>query len=142
ARNLLLLGDPLQLPQVALASHPGTSGGSALQHLLGNATTMPADRGVFLTETRRMHPDVCMFISDNIYEGRLNSHDSCAAQDTEFGTGLRWIRAEHEGRSTYAAEEVELVHAEIRRLLGTKWMNQHGEASPLTVRDFLVVAAY
>ncbi|MDK3257000.1 TM0106 family RecB-like putative nuclease [Blastococcus capsensis] len=142
ARNLLLLGDPLQLPQVAQASHPGTSGGSALQHLLGAAVTMPPDRGVFLTETRRMHPDVCTFISDNIYEGRLSSHINCAVQDTEFGTGLRWLRAEHEGHSTHAAEEVELVHAEIRRLLGTKWVNQHGEASPLTVRDFLVVAPY
>ncbi len=142
ARNLLLFGDPLQLPQVAQASHPGTSGGSALQHLLGNATTMPPDRGVFLTETRRMHPDVCAFISDHIYEGRLSSHDSCAVQDTESGTGLRWLRAEHNGRSTHAAEEAELVHAEIRRLLGTKWVNQHGQTSPLTVRDFLVVAPY
>lgn len=142
AGNLLLLGDPLQLPQVAQASHPGTSGGSALQHLLGDAKTMPRERGVFLTETRRMHPDVCVFISDHIYEGRLSSHDSCAGQSTEFGTGLRWIRAEHEGRSTSAAEEVKLVRDEILRLLGTKWVNQKGEAAPLTVRDFLVVAPY
>ncbi len=142
AKNLLLLGDPLQLPQVAQASHPGSSGGSALQHLLGDAVTMPADRGVFLTETRRMHPDVCTFISDNIYESRLTSHASCAVQATEYGTGLRWLQAEHQGCSTSSAEEVELVHAEIRRLLGTTWVNQHGAASPLTVRDFLVVAPY
>jgi len=142
AGNLLLLGDPLQLPQVAQASHPGTSGGSALQHLLGDATTMPATRGVFLAETRRMHPDVCTFISDNIYESRLSSHTSCAIQATQSGTGLRWLRAEHTGCSTYAAEEVELVHAEIRRLLGTTWVDQHGTATPLTVRDFLVVAPY
>jgi len=142
AGNLLLLGDPLQLPQVAQASHPGTSGGSVLQHLLGDATTMPATRGVFLTETRRMHPDVCTFISDNIYESRLSSHTSCALQATQSGTGLRWLRAEHTGCSTYAAEEVELVHAEIRRLLGTTWVDQHGTATPLTVRDFLVVAPY
>jgi hypothetical protein len=141
-RNLLLLGDPLQLSQVSQASHPGTSGGSALQHLLGDAKTMPPDRGVFLAETRRMHPDVCAFISNNIYEGRLSSHPSCAVQDTAFGTGLRWIRAEHEGNSTQAVEEVELVHAEITRLRGTGWVNQHGEASPLTVKDFLVVAPY
>ncbi len=65
---MLLLGDPLQLPQVAQASHPGSSGRSALEHLLGDDTTMPSDRGVFITETRRMHPDVCRFISDNVYE--------------------------------------------------------------------------
>jgi len=34
------------------------------------------------------------------------------------------------------------VHAEIRRLLGTTWVDQHGTATPLTVRDFLVVAPY
>ena len=142
ARNLLLLGDPLQLAQVSQATHPGTSGRSALEHLLGDDVTMPSDRGVFLAETRRMHPAVCTFISEHIYEGRLSSHLSCARQDTEFGTGLRWLRAEHQGRSTHAAEEVELVHAEVRRLLGTTWVNQHDVQSPLGVADFLVVAPY
>lgn len=142
AYNLLLLGDPLQLPQVAQASHPGTSGGSAMQHLLGEAATMPDDRGVFLTETWRMHPDISTFLSETIYQGRIHSHPSCAVQNTEFGTGLRWIRAEHEGRSSHAAEEVELVHAEVSRLLGTQWVDQHGEASSLAVKDFLVVAPY
>ncbi len=142
ARSLLLLGDPLQLPQVAQASHPGTSGGSALEHLLGEAVTMPQDRGVFLSQTRRMHPDVCGFVSERIYEGRLRSHDSCAQQDTAFGTGLRWLRAEHVGRSTHAVEEVDLVHAEIVRLLGSPWVDQHGVTAPLRVADVLVVAPY
>ena len=35
ATNLILLGDPLQLPQVAQASHPGGSGASVLEHVLG-----------------------------------------------------------------------------------------------------------
>ena len=35
-----------------------------------------------------------------------------------------------------------MVHAEIRRLVGTTWVNQHGASSPLTARDFLVVAPY
>ena len=48
ARNLILLGDPLQLPQVTQASHPGGGGSSVLEHVLGDEATMPADRGVFL----------------------------------------------------------------------------------------------
>ncbi len=142
AKNLVLLGDPLQLPQVAQAVHPGGGGLSVLQHVLGDDVTMPPDRGVFLTETRRMHPNVCRFISDEIYEGRLGSHPSCAQQSTAFGTGLRWLKAGHEGCSTESLEEAQLVAGEIDRLLGTPWVNQHGVTSPLTVQDFMVVAPY
>ncbi len=35
ATNVILLGDPQQLPQVSQASHPGGAGASALEHLLG-----------------------------------------------------------------------------------------------------------
>lgn len=142
AKNVVLLGDPLQLPQVAQAVHPGGGGASVLQHVLGEDVTMPPDRGVFLTETRRMHPDVCRFISDEIYEGRLGSHADCARQRTAFGTGLRWLRADHDGCATESVEEAELVAGEIRRLLGTSWTDRHGLEQLLTVDDFMVVAPY
>jgi predicted RecB family nuclease len=142
AKNIVLLGDPLQLPQVAQAVHPGFGGSSGLEHVLGDDVTLPADRGVFLTQTRRMHPDVCTFISEEIYEGRLKSHPDCARQDTQFGTGLRWLQADHAGRSTESIEEAQLVATEIRRLLGTPWVNQHGDTNPLTAADFMVVAPY
>ena len=142
ARNIVLLGDPLQLPQVAQAVHPGGGGASVLQHVLGDDVTMPPDRGVFLTETRRMHPDVCRFISEEIYEGRLGSHPDCARQATAFGTGLRWLPADHDDCATESLEEAELVAAEIHRLLGTPWVDRHGVTNPLTVDDFMVVAPY
>ena len=142
ARNLVLLGDPLQLPQVSQAAHPGGSGLSVLEHVLGDDVTIPPDRGVFIQETRRMHPDVCSFISDEIYQGRLTSHASCEAQGTQFGTGLRWIRAEHAGRTSLAPEEADLVRTEIGRLMGTPWTNADGESRPLTAHDFMVVAPY
>jgi uncharacterized protein len=142
ARNLVLLGDPLQLPQVAQAVHPGGSGLSVLEHVLGENVTLPPDRGAFLTETRRMHPDVCDFISHEIYEDRLTSHKSCSQQTTNFGTGLRWIKAHHDNRTTESPEEAEEVASEILRLIGTSWTNQHGERQPLTVDDFMVVAPY
>ncbi len=92
ARNVVLLGDPLQLAQVSQATHPGISGQSALEHLLRGEDTIADDRGVFLKETRRMHPDVCRFISDRIYGGRLESFADCARQTPTVGTGLRWLR--------------------------------------------------
>ena len=142
AMNIVLLGDPLQLPQVAKAVHPGGGGLSVLEHVLGSDVTLPPDRGVFLTQTRRMHPDVCQFISEEIYEGRLESHPDCARQSTEFGTGLRWLKADHSGRSTESLEEAQLVSSAIRRLLGTQWVNQDNVTSRLTAHDFMVVAPY
>jgi predicted RecB family nuclease len=142
AKNVVLLGDPLQLSQVAKAEHPGGSGASVLQHVLGEHLTIPNDQGVFITETWRMHPDVCQFISQQIYEGRLTSNECCEVQDTTFGTGLRWIEARHSRRSTESIEEVELVLEQISRMVGTEWVNQEGRRAPLEARDFMVVAPY
>jgi uncharacterized protein len=142
ARSMLLLGDPLQLSQVAKAEHPGGSGASALQHVLGEHLTVPDSQGVFLAETWRLHPDVCRFISQQIYEGRLTSHESCVQQSTEFGTGLRWLEAHHRRRSTDSPEEAELVAAQIYEMVGTKWVDQQGDVHALSARDFMVVAPY
>src|SRR5262249_22571223 len=73
AKEVRLLGDPLQLAQVSQAVHPDHSGDSVLQHLLGEHATIPDDRGLFLQHTWRMHPDVCRFVSEVVYEGRLES---------------------------------------------------------------------
>ena len=142
ARSLLLLGDPLQLAQVSQAEHPGGSGASVLEHVLGEHATIPATQGVFLSETRRMHPDICAFISQQIYEGRLTSHESCAQQNTEFGTGLRWLRAHHAKRSTESLEEARLVGEQVLSMLGTPWTDQRGRSAALVGADFMVVAPY
>ncbi|MHB1089308.1 MAG: TM0106 family RecB-like putative nuclease [Acidimicrobiales bacterium] len=142
ARNLILLGDPLQLSQVSQAEHPGGSGASVLQHVLGEHATIPSTQGIFIAETRRMHPDVCAFISGQIYEHRLTSHESCAQQGTNFGTGLRWLRASHENCSTESLEEAGLVAAQISEMVNTPWVNQRGEVAPLGAEDFMVVAPY
>ncbi len=142
ARTMILLGDPLQLSQVAKAEHPGGSGASVLQHVLGEHLTIPDTQGVFIAETWRLHPDVCRFISQQIYEGRLTSNESCVQQGTEFGTGLRWLEAHHERRSTQSPEEAALVAKQIAGMVGTKWVNQRGEARALKARDFMVVAPY
>lgn len=143
ARNMLLLGDPLQLAQVSKAEHPNGSGASVLEHVLGDHDTIPPDRGVFLHETRRMHPDVTAFISERIYEGRLESHESCSQQTTAEGTGLRWLRATHDGCSIEAPEEAELIHEQITRLVGTTRTDQDGAEQELDpVKDIMVVAPY
>ncbi|WP_059015780.1 TM0106 family RecB-like putative nuclease [Mycobacterium sp. M26] len=142
ARSLLMLGDPLQLPQVAHANHPGIAGRSVLEHIVEQDVILPPDRGVFIAETRRMHPDVCQFISDQIYEGRLESHPDCAQQSTIVGTGLRWLRAEHRDNKTSSTQEADLIAEELSRLIETDWTDHDGEQKPLRANDFMVVAPY
>ena len=142
ATNVILLGDPQQLPQVSKAIHPGGAGASALEHLLGDEPTVSADRGVLLETTWRMHPDVCEFISEVMYGAKLRSHESCVGQTAAGQTGLRRLRSEHKGRSTESPEEAAIIVAKVAELLGQPWTDQHGVTRPLTTADFMVVAPY
>lgn len=142
ARSVIMLGDPLQLAQVSLASHPGGSGNSALEHVLAGTATIPPERGVFLDTTWRMHPEVCGFLSEQIYDGRLGSHENCARQSVGGQAGLRWIRAEHEHRDTSSPEEAALVADTVRCLRGQTWVDFDGNARPLGAEDVMVVAPY
>jgi predicted RecB family nuclease len=132
ARNLVLVGDPLQLAQVLQGSHPHGADASVLTHLLGEHATIPEDRGIFLERTFRLHPDVCGYISEEFYEGRLHHDPSTEARGTPFGTGLRFIEVAHEGRTQECEEESAAVEAEVGRLL----------AAGVAAGDVMVVAAY
>ena len=81
ARNVVLVGDPQQLDQVIQGTHPAGSGASVLRHLLGDDATVPPDRGLFLERTYRLHPDVCGYISEEFYEGRLEPAPVAARAD-------------------------------------------------------------
>ncbi|MEO5574722.1 MAG: TM0106 family RecB-like putative nuclease [Gaiellaceae bacterium] len=116
ARNLVLVGDPLQLDQVLQGTHPGGSDASVLKHLLGDNATVPPDRGLFLERTFRLHPDICGYISEEFYEGRLEPADVAAERTTPFGTGLRYLAVAHTGNRQESPEEVAVVRAEVARL--------------------------
>lgn len=149
AANLVLLGDPQQLPQVTQADHPGGSGASVLEHMLGGEQTIPPGRGVLLTETWRMHPDVCAFVSERSYEARLHSRDACATRrimatsGTLTGSGLRSIAVEHSGRSQASPEEAAAIAAACADLLaGATVTDDEGITRQLVEPDILVVAPY
>ena len=142
ARNVVLLGDPLQLAQVSQGAHPEGTGASVLEHLLGNEPTVPPHMGLFLERTRRMHPDVCRFISEIVYDGRLHGIPELARQATAFGTGLRFNAVPHAGNAAASFEEAESVAAEIGSMVGAPWTNRYGEERPLRQTDFMVVAPY
>ena len=117
ARNVVLVGDPQQLDQVMQGTHPSGSGTSVLRHLIGEDETIPPDRGLFLERTFRLHPDVCAYISEEFYERRLEPAPVAAERTTPFGTGLRYLPVDHDGNRQKSQEEVEVVKAEVARLL-------------------------
>ena len=116
ARNVVLVGDPQQLDQVIQGTHPSGSGDSVLRHLLGDDATVPPDRGLFLERTYRLHPDICGYISEEFYEGRLEPAPVAAERTTPLGTGLRYLAVEHDGHRQESPEEVAVVRAEVERL--------------------------
>jgi predicted RecB family nuclease len=132
ARNLVLVGDPQQLAQVLQGSHPDGAGVSVLQHLLGADATIPPDRGLFLEQTYRLHPDVCDYISEEFYEGRLRPDPVCSTRTTPFGTGLRFLAAGHDGCRQESQVEAELVAREVERL----------RAAGVPAKEIMAVAAY
>ena len=89
--NLVLVGDQMQLSQPLQGTHPGESGQSALDYLLNGHATIPPDFGVFLNETRRLHPDICGFISEAVYEGRLRAHADTARHRVLVPTKTRGL---------------------------------------------------
>jgi predicted RecB family nuclease len=147
AANIVLVGDPMQLSQPIQGAHPGESGLSALEYLLAGHNTVPADRGIFLPISRRMHPDVCRFISAIVYEGRLTSDEGAACQkilgdSTHHLTGARLIEVLHAGNCQSSPEEVAAIRHEIELLLGKKFLDRDGNERNLELSDILIVAPY
>jgi uncharacterized protein len=141
AKRLVLLGDPNQLPQVSQGAHPPGASASVLGHLLGEDETVREGMGEFLAETWRMRPEVNAFISETFYEGRLEPAEICHGRSVTAGNGLRFVEVPHEGHRTQSPEEAAFVRDEIGRLLGTPYVDEHGER-PLGPADIVVVAPF
>lgn len=147
ADSIVLLGDPQQLAQPSKGAHPPGAGVSALEHLLGDHATIPADRGLFLATTWRLHPAVCDFVSDAFYEGRLEPDPACHLQRLDEGgwaggAGVRWRPVHHEGNRTSSAEEVREVVAGVEALVGRQWTDRDGRRRRVGLGDILVVSPY
>jgi len=154
AKSLVLLGDPQQLEQPQQASHPPGTQASALEHLLGGAKTIPADRGLFLHQTRRLHPQICAFTAEAFYDKRLTSAPGLERQALiaargsaaqRFGdAGLVYVPVDHEGNQARAHEEVDAVAAIVAALTtgDVAWRDAIGVEAPLTRADLMVVAPY
>jgi predicted RecB family nuclease len=142
ARNLVLLGDPNQLPQVSQGAMPDEAKASVLGHLLGDETTVPPDRGIFLAETWRLRPELTAFTSDAYYAGRLDHAEITERRSAAAGNGLVYRPVEHAANGQISREEANEVAAAIEALLGTEYTDEVGRTRPLGHEDVLVVTPY
>ena len=146
-RTLVLLGDPQQLAQPSDVAHPPGAGVSALEHVLRDNATMPADAGLLLERTWRMHPDLCRYTSSAFYDGRLSAvdgldHQAILGEYPLFGAGLRVAPVSHEGNTNASPEEAARVAELVGDLLERQWQDKNGLRRPIGPRDILIITPY
>jgi predicted RecB family nuclease len=151
AQNLVLVGDQMQLSQPIKGAHPGESGLSTLSYLLKGYATIPPERGVFLAVTRQMHREVCRFISEAVYDGRLQEHPSCNTRtlilrsDADSAlkpAGISWVPVEHQECTQRCEEEAGRIAVLFESLLEQRWIDDEGATRAMTLEDILIVSPY
>ena len=147
-KNIVLIGDQMQLSQPMQGIHPQEAGLSILELLLGDDMVISADCGVFLSRTYRLKPSICKFISDAFYEGRLIPQKSTNArklhlQDTNLpDEGIVIIDTHHEKCSTQSSEEARIIKALYQKLLGRNFTEKDNSTRRITADDILIVTPY
>ena len=151
ARNVVLLGDQMQLGQPIQGVHPGRSGESTLEYLLDGQATVADDRGVFLATSFRMHDDVCRFISEAVYDGRLAPAASNQARRLVLNagahaelrpSGIRFVPVSHDGCRQRSDAEAAVVDALFANLLNQHYVDDDGKTCRIALDNVLVVAPY
>jgi uncharacterized protein len=154
SKNLVLMGDQMQLGQPSQGMHPAKSGLSILDYLLHEKATIPSDMGIFLATTYRMHSAINHFVSQYIYEGQLESHLDNNKRIIEIPkgyegslnkeAGIIYSPIDHEGNTQSSDEEVVVIKKMARELIG-RWFHTGEDNQPrrqITWEDMLFVAPY
>lgn len=153
ARNIVLLGDQMQLGQPKQGTHPKESGLFILDYLLQDTPTIDDARGIFLDTTYRMHSSVNQFISKHIYGGKLRSDVSTDKRFIDVPAGYQGLLdqphgiffapVEHEGNTQASDEEiVEIIKLSNEMLGRTYHTGDEGTVKKITLDDVLYVAPY
>jgi predicted RecB family nuclease len=149
AHNLILIGDPQQLERPLKGSHPVGAEKSALEHLIGEHKTIPADKGMLLPETWRMHPNICEFTSEMFYEARLHPRPTLdqqviAGHPWMNGAGLWFVPIDHTGCRNSSPQEVEVIKKIVASLTapGVEWFWATTNKKPMSLDQVLIVAPY
>ena len=149
AHSLVLLGDPRQLQQLPLGSHPPGADCSAIDHMLQGQATVTSDRGIFLPETWRLPPKICAFTSEVFYEEKLRSRVGLERREIRSGAltlsaGLWVLPVTHNGNQDAAIEEADAIEELLNQALSSnaEWVDSDARVHPLGAKDVLVMTPY
>ncbi len=148
AKNIILLGDQMQLDQPIRGAHPGDSGLSTLQYYLEDYSATPPDMGILLSVTRRLPPDLCSFISSAVYAGRLTNSANTAERklinrvprQIVRDTGLLFVPVKHQGCVQSSEEEATKI-LELIDELKTCHLSIDGTTVPFVPLDHILIVA-
>jgi uncharacterized protein len=151
AKNIVLIGDQMQLEQPLQAIHPGDSGKSCLEYYLGDKKTIPQSLGFFLPVTRRMNSELTKVISDNFYEGKLTSFkgsddrriilDSKKHDLITKEKGFVYIPVKHKYNKQYSSEEIDVIEKLKKELIGSDLIID-GVKRKISNSDIIYVSPY
>ena len=151
AKNVVIIGDQMQLSSPISAVHPGESGKSFPEFLLEDNDTISSDKGIFIDKSRRLHPKLREFISENFYDGRLKNFDDTKKRKIIFSdkkelipeTGIVMVDANHKEICRQKSEEEgKLVKNYYKKLIGSTFLNEKNVEKKMNEEDILVVAPY
>jgi uncharacterized protein len=94
-----------------------------------------------------MHPAIAKFISEQVYEGKLEADPPCANQrigegGLVSGSGLYWLPVQHDGCSVRSIAEVAAVVKIYESVLGKQFTDKQGNTRPIEPHDIFVIAPY
>jgi len=149
AKAVVLIGDPQQLDQPMQGSHPEGTDVSAFDHILGGERTVSADKGLFLEETWRLHPEICAYTSELFYDGKLHSKRGLEQQVVKgagpiSGSGLYFLPVAHSGNQNCSPEEAQAIGDLVRSILAgnATWVDREGREKPITLDDIVIITPY
>ena len=142
ARNLILLGDPLQLPQVSQACIPRARARACSSTCSASTRRSRPIAGSSSTETRRMHPDVCRVHLRRGLRGPPGSHPDCALQSDGGEAGHPLPAGRARGNASQSPEEADAIAPRSRACSGSRYRTWTGRGARSTADDFMVVAPY
>ena len=147
AKNLVLIGDQMQLSQPMRAKHEGYARMSSLDFVLEDNDTIPADKGVFLNVTRRLNKKICNYISSSFYDSRLTSDSITETRSVNLkldpikDEGLFYVPIEHTGCSQRSDEEADLIEKTYNKIIN-KEFKAGDTTGKISAKDIMVVTPY
>lgn len=152
AKNIILIGDQMQLNQPTQTCHPEKSGLSILDYCLHKIPIIPRSRGIFLNKTYRMHNSINHFISKTIYDGQLIIDLKNNFQQLDLSNKIkRYIQQKagilpvpvmHRNNIRKSPEEIIYIVKLANNLLGQNFTTKNKTQKQINWKDILFLSPF